>query len=251
MASIENPSPDPIEVERQYSAEDGVDVIAARVLALGGSEIGSVSFTDTYYDTPSCALTARDVWLRKRDDTWELKIPILGDDRRSGGERSVFREVRGASGVSFALGEILGFEADDVDESVCDTDTKGDGFQETRGGSLETAGPASDSKRLERALTRRNLSPFASFQTFRSKFKLRGASVDVDAASFGHTVVEVEVLCAHTRDVPKAEELVDSVASALALKDIGATGGKLETYIRRRCPEQLATLVENGILKER
>ena len=83
-------APDQIEVERKYSAGDGVEAIARRVADLGGSEIGSVAFTDTYYDTPECALTANDVWLRRRDDRWEIKVPIPGDARRSGGERSVF-----------------------------------------------------------------------------------------------------------------------------------------------------------------
>ena len=72
-------APDQIEVERKYGAGDGVEAIARRVADLGGSEIGSVTFTDTYYDTPECALTANDVWLRRRDDRWEIKVPIPGD----------------------------------------------------------------------------------------------------------------------------------------------------------------------------
>jgi hypothetical protein len=39
------------------------------------------------------------------------------------------------------------------------------------------------------------------------------------------------------------------VAEKLRLKDVGATGGKLETYIRKNCADVLKTLVEKGILK--
>ena len=58
--SVRAMAPDQIEVERKYGAGDGVEAIARRVADLGGSEIGSVTFTDTY-DTPECALTANDV----------------------------------------------------------------------------------------------------------------------------------------------------------------------------------------------
>ncbi len=39
------------------------------------------TFTDTYYDTQKYSLTTKDLWLRSRDNKWELKIP-LHDVRR-------------------------------------------------------------------------------------------------------------------------------------------------------------------------
>jgi len=33
------------------------------------------SFWDTYYDGPGFSLTCKDLWLRKRDSAWELKVP--------------------------------------------------------------------------------------------------------------------------------------------------------------------------------
>jgi thiamine-triphosphatase len=93
------------------------------------------------------------------------------------------------------------------------------------------------------------VAPFASFATTRAKFSLDGASIDVDCASFGHTVVEVEVLCGDANEVPAAEEKVNAVAAKLKLTEIGATGGKLETFLRKNCPKHLEALVANGILK--
>jgi len=235
-------APDQIEVERKYGAGDGVEAIARRVADLGGSEIGSVTFTDTYYDTPECALTANDVWLRRRDDRWEIKVPIPGDARRSGGERSVFREVEGAAGCLAELREVLA--AAPISAEHRKGKSENDEARDDRQGE-----DADDDEGLRRFAYSRSVAPFASFATTRAKFSLDGAAIDVDSASFGHTVVEVEVLCGDAGEVPAAEALVRAVAEKLALEDVGATGGKLETYLRRNCPKHLETLVAKGILR--
>ena len=240
-------APDQIEVERKYGAGDGVEAIARRVADLGGSEIGSVTFTDTYYDTPECALTANDVWLRRRDDRWEIKVPIPGDARRSGGERSVFREVEGAAGCLAELREVLA-AADSSEEPPRKGRSENDVF-EADADDLRRCEDADDDERMRRFVAARSVAPFASFATTRAKFSLDGAAIDVDSASFGHTVVEVEVLCGAAGEVPAAEALVRAVAEKLALEDVGATGGKLETYLRRNCPKHLETLVAKGILR--
>ena len=101
----------PIEVERKFHAPE-LSELSARVTANGGTTIGTKSFTDVYYDTSGCALTRRDIWLRCRDDAWELKLPIEEEARRSGGERTVFREVEGAAEVATALRALLPAAAD-------------------------------------------------------------------------------------------------------------------------------------------
>jgi len=130
-----------IEVERKFAPPDLVQ-LARRVEELGGKRVSEASFTDVYFDTPDCALTRRDIWLRRRDDEWELKLPVeakplppsplppplplplssllqpppsprpwptpspppppQADAKRSGGERTVFREVEGAAAVNEA-----------------------------------------------------------------------------------------------------------------------------------------------------
>jgi thiamine-triphosphatase len=222
-------SPDQIEVEKKYAADDGVEVITERVLALGGAEQGSIQFTDTYFDTVNCELTAHDVWLRKRDAQWEIKVPIEGDEKRSGGERSVFREVEGPERCLLELKELLG-----VEETT---------------GSVQSDDAYDSPHLLDEFMNRKNIAPFASFSTVRKKLTLDGAAVDIDAASFGHTVVEVEVLCKGVDEIDNATELVEATAKKLNLKDIGATGGKLETYIRNNCQKQLETLITKKILK--
>ena len=69
-----------IEVERKFEAPEH-SVLAASVEKLGGTTIGTKSFTDVYYDTAGCSLTRRDIWLRARDGAWELKLPVEEDAR--------------------------------------------------------------------------------------------------------------------------------------------------------------------------
>ena len=165
-----------IEVERKFSLDVSVDELRARVESCGGREQGNVEFTDTYYDTPGCVLASSDVWLRARDDAWEIKLPVPGDERRSGGERSVFREVEGPAAT---LRELL---------AVLD-----DAPPPENPASREDDDPAAADAALRDAMEAREVRPFATFSTRRAKFRLDDAVVDVDAASFGHVVVEVEV----------------------------------------------------------
>lgn len=238
-AVMSSTSPDQIEVEKKYAADDGVEVITERVLALGGAEQGSIQFTDTYFDTVNCELIAHDVWLRKRDAQWEIKVPIEGDDKRSGGERSVFREVEGPERCLLELKELLGVE-----------ETTGSLQSDDNASEDAKSDDAYDSPHLlDEFMNRKNIAPFASFSTVRKKLTLDGAAVDIDAASFGHTVVEVEVLCKGVDEIDNATELVEATAKKLNLKDIGATGGKLETYIRNNCQKQLETLITKKILR--
>ena len=64
-----------IEVEKKFAPPD-MDTLSERIASLGGTTIGEKSFTDVYYDTADCALTRRDMWLRCRDDEWELKLRV-------------------------------------------------------------------------------------------------------------------------------------------------------------------------------
>ena len=209
-----------IEVERKYDASVvSVDALTQTVESLGGETKGVVTFTDVYYDTPDASLAAKDTWLRARDGAWEIKVPLIqGDDTapRSGGERSVFREVEGPGACLHELNAaLLGAPpANDVD----DARTKNDLDAEAA---------------LIAAMKTLDVHPFAKFTTERAKFALDGANVDVDAASFGHGVCEVEVLCAYESQVPDAEAKISYVAQRLGLTPLSDSGGKLETYIRR------------------
>lgn len=49
----------------------------------GARFIGQRVHTDTYYDTKTFSLTSRDIWLRRRDGKFEMKIPLHKSARRT------------------------------------------------------------------------------------------------------------------------------------------------------------------------
>lgn len=212
-----------IEVERKFAAGDPAE-LQRLVTANGGTVLGEKRFHDQYWDTPQCDLTRRDTWLRRRDKQWELKLPVEEVAKRSGGERTIFTEVEGSAAVAEALASLLaGWDGDVPVESDAD---------------------------LEPRLRALKLVPFAELGTVRSKYKMGQGSIDADIASFGHSVVEIEVMCSSQDEVPAAEEEIERIASLIGAKPLdGTTGGKLETYIRKFCPDVLARLQEVGVLR--
>ena len=209
-----------IEVEKKFEPPSDLAALGHRIAELGGTMVGEKAFTDTYYDTATCTLTRRDTWLRSRDGAWELKVPIDTDTGRSGGERTVFREVEGTAEVNAALHKHLVTELDGIQPHA-----------------------------IEETLNVAGVVPFAEFTTTRTKWSLDGASLDSDVASFGHAVMEIEVMVSEETEVAKAEALIANVAERIGVRPLGALGGKLETYIRRHAPAVLEALVAEGILR--
>ena len=56
-------------------------------------------------------------------------------------------------------------------------------------------------------------------------------------------------MCSAAAEVARAEAEIADVAALVGARPLGALGGKLETYIRRFCPEVLSQLVEAGVLQ--
>lgn len=198
----------PIEVESKFEMKDLASLRRA-VQSNGGQALGTKSFVDKYLDTPECTLTRCDRWLRRRDDVWEFKVPV--GNARSGGELTTFREISGEEAILDELVR-LGFQGRDLASAVA------------------------------------GCVVFAEFTTTRAKFNLGGCLIDVDTASFGHSVMEIEVMVDHEDDIPAAQAKIDAVAALIDATPLVESGGKLETYIRRHAPTVLAALVEEGIL---
>ena len=62
-------------------------------------------------------------------------------------------------------------------------------------------------------------------------------------------VVVVILVVAQEEQVAAAEKAVGEVAEKLGLRPLADSGGKLETYIRQKCPKHLEVLVAKGYLK--
>ena len=192
-----------VEVEEKFAASIEPEALEKRVRELGGEVLRTVEFYDEYFDTEELTLTTRDTWLRRRDGAWELKVPAESRRKATGGETTAFREIEDVSSIAAELA------------------------------SLGVAGfPDATS-----------LKPFAAFGTRRDKYTLNEVSVDVDAASYGHSIMELEVMTDGSEsDIERARGLIAAAAVDLGCEKLGDTGGKLETYLRRFCPRHAAAL---------
>lgn len=208
-----------IEVEKKFEPPS-IGELEQLVKRHGGQELGKVAFTDVYYDDTEYSLVSTDTWLRRRENIWELKVPIGAEEEyRSGDERAVFKEVEGEAAVM----EVLTKYVAGMDNSLP----------------------------LSEALQACDFTAFAEFHTIRQKWSLSGCTIDLDVADFGYSIMEIEAMCGSEEDVPGALENIERVAELLNAQPLASGhGGKLVTYIRDFCPQVLARLVQAGILHE-
>ena len=62
---------------------------------------------------------------------------------------------------------------------------------------------------LHERLASVGIAPFGSFSTARSKWRCGDCAIDADIASFGHAVLELEVMCDDEASVPAAEREIE------------------------------------------
>jgi len=134
------------------------------------TSLPTTTFTDTYFDIKT-ALRDQGIWLRRRDNDWEMKVKTGGDFINSS-----FQEIAGADKIEGALTKY---------------------FPSTP---LRLPRSTYSSPRGRSTLKTLCLSPFAQFTTTRQAWTAQNGSNDtlqivVDTADFGHQVGEVELAC--------------------------------------------------------
>ncbi len=175
-------------------------------IAEGAKFIGEFTFSDTYYDKSSYPLAKKDIWLRSRDGKWQLKI---GEDD-SGSETKKYMDYYEEVTTEGSIRKILGIEH----YASLASDLEGDGY-----------------------------TPIATFTTVRRKYAKGPFNIDIDEASFGYGVVEIERFAETRRGIEKASEDVIGFAKEHGLK-IEEVHGKVVEYIRQHDPENYASLRE-------
>lgn len=93
--------------------------------------------------------------------------------------------------------------------------------------------------------------PFASFGTIRTKYQLDDITIDLDEASFGYDIGEIELIVGSPAEAEAAETRIRALASSLKLDMIGGIRGKLIEYIFRNDPTHYEALRKSGALRER
>jgi predicted adenylyl cyclase CyaB len=182
-----------IEVEKKFIPEEG-DI---ERVTKGAEFIGQAVNDDTYYDR-DFYLTKRDVYIRKRNGNFEMKVGV----RREGleGIISTYRELNDED----AIREELGIE---------------------KNGNLEEDLKAS------------GYSPFGSWKTTRRKYKKGQFTIDVDSVDYGYDVVEIELLTENRDDMDEATNKILNFARESKLTKSAKTG-KVSGFLMRNYPEE-------------
>ncbi|CAL8400352.1 unnamed protein product [Gadus morhua 'NCC'] len=238
-----------VEVERKFVCDAGM---WKRLEEIGAVCIGQREIHDQYFDTADFELTLRDTWLRKREDSWELKCPsAVGKTQETSGEGleeaslcSRYKEITSLPEIQSRVKEVLkhcaggSLNADTLPGPLV---TVGQVSHE------EPGGPEGVGDSWPGEL---NLRCFAEFTTARRSFTLQeeGVQIDLDQADFGYTVGEIEVLVQEGEEVGSALEKIERAARRLGLTRNLRVEGKMDVYLQRFCPEHYVKLQRAHIL---
>ena len=100
-----------LEVEQKFRASNiDFTLLKKWVSKFQGTFKGETEFVDTYYDTQDLDLTLQDIWLRQREQEWQLKLPVAGAVNRktSAPSAALYNEVEGTGAVLAALQKLRG-----------------------------------------------------------------------------------------------------------------------------------------------
>ncbi|MFH1621252.1 MAG: CYTH domain-containing protein [Patescibacteria group bacterium] len=186
-----------------------------RCLLEGAEFVGEKTFTDVYLDALTNDLTKRDIWLRKRGERFELKLPVESAEK----------------GCSRKTKHYLEIETDD----------------EIR---RELLLPLEGT--MEKAIELAGYSPFCICITTRASYVKRGFNIVIDHVTYegsdwSYDTSEIELLVSTAEEISQAEEKIVEFAAEHGLKS-GTAPGKVIEYLRRDRPEHYRALVESGVI---
>ena len=182
-----------IEIEKKFIPEEG-DI---ERITEGAEFISETVNDDTYYDK-DFSLTKKDIYVRRRNEAFEMKIGI----RR-----------RGFEGIISTY------------EEIDDEDTIRERLGITKNGNLE--------KNLEAS----GYSPFGAWKTTRRKYRKGEFIIDIDSVDYGYEVIEIELLVEGLLDMDKATNKILDFAKESGLTK-NAKIGKVSGFLRRNYPEE-------------
>jgi len=172
-----------------------------------------IKMHDVYFDTDNYSLTSRDMWLRERNGSFELKIPLHGMDTIATRQVDQYRELENEK-------EIRGFL---------------------------NMGEASDFKDL---LAKKGYKPVIDMTTIRKKYRNGEFTIDIDTTDFGFNLAEVEVLVKNESEASKAQERIFKFVRIHGFTPANKMGGKVIEYLRRKNRKHLQVLVQAGVVAE-
>ncbi len=169
-------------------------------------------FTDIYYDTADYSLTTKDQWLRKRENRFELKLPM-----HTGPDRLVdqYHELEDERSIREALN-------------------------------------MSHSGNLERDLSVAGHLPFCACTTTRRKYARHPFIIDLDSVDFRdftYRIGEIELMVKDAGEIEVAIEKIMAFAKEQNLT-IAPVRGKVLEYLKRMKPDHYQALIQAHVIKE-
>ncbi|XP_015275438.1 PREDICTED: thiamine-triphosphatase [Gekko japonicus] len=246
-----SPASGSIEVEQKFFFEPGTE---EKLVALGATLAGNVSFRDQYFDTPDCRLVLADHWLREREGIgWELKCPprplegagISSPAAESWDPRGLTQVPAGPCPLQPLEGAGRPDPATQYQEVTCPRD-----IVARVCGLLGVDVAVSWCDDVARALEELGLEEFASFVTRRRRYRVGDLSVDLDEADFGYAVGEVEAVVRQQEDVPEALERIQELGRQLGFDEKTCIPGKMSAYLHKFRPAHYESLVRAGRLRK-
>ena len=178
-------SPQKFEVESKFRVPPDFETL---IQMKGAKLLQQTSFTDTYFDTPNHELSLSGRWLRKRGHKWELKIQKL--ENESWIESNC--EIEDEAEIVNELLRVLTALYSNVDRATCSS--------------------------VEDIIQNTCCCQIARFTTHRTVYEMpNGVLIDLDQASFGYQVGELEVVVASEKDIDLAKETIQKTARLLGM----------------------------------
>lgn len=181
----------------------------------GARFINKQVIKDVYCDNNNHDITTKDMWLRKRDGRWELKIPAAKRESASKRVLDRYEEISSED----RMRKILGLKSN----GSLDEDLENGGFF-----------------------------PVATITTTRSKYEESGFTIDIDEVDFdpAYRIGEIELMVEEESRIESASQKILKFAEAkgMNLNSLPFRGGKVQEYLRRNNPKLYATLSEAGVV---
>ncbi len=196
------------EVEKKYVVTEK----QKKRLIKGAEFLGEKIIVDEYFDTEDYNLTLNDMWLRCRNGTFEINLPM---DKNGKGFANRYQEVEGEDKIRqiFAINPEKSFRED------------------IRSFGYET---------------------FLRCSTERREYKKGKFKIIFDEADFGDfkfSISEIELMVENAGEIQKASEEIFEFSRKQGLVNKN-NQGKIIEYLRAKKPKHFKALVERGVVVE-
>lgn len=195
-----------IEVERKFGASPAI----VEQLKANATPSARHELHETYYDSNTYFLTLHDWWLRKRNDRFELKIPLAQYPNSVKNLVRKYHEIDTESAIYTQLG-------------ITPTTT------------------------LEHDLLSAGYTPYAQWTSIRTTYILGDFRIEIDTTDFGHHILEIELMVEREEDIPAASHTIGQLAQTYGIS-LDRIESKNATYLKWFRPDHHRALQQAGIM---